>query len=230
MNHRSKRTSTRTATTERRILESARRLLSSQSAHALTMRRVAAGAGVTIGAIYKHFRDRDALLARITSEAFGELELILLRAVAPLPVGSFDRVVALGASYISFAEEHREEFRILFSSGPTTRRAPVKMSELPGSRAYEILRQCVEEAIAAGEMRDVDPALATFFLWSRVHGLITLAMACDFSDALMPAGVPLTPYLAFELTRDFLVNGLLRAPRRRATSSRNTRRRIALGD
>ena len=36
----------------------------------------------------------------------------------------------------------------------------------------------------AGQIRRDDPDLTAFFLWSRVHGIVTLMMACDFRESL----------------------------------------------
>lgn len=195
---------TATRRTEARILAAARRLLARKGAAALTMRAVAKAAGITIGAIYKHLPSREALLDRLVEEAFSAFELRLLRAIAPHPPGSFDRVVALGREYIAGAREHPEEFALLFAP----RRTPVPMEALPGMAGYGIVRQCVQDAITAGTFRAADPDLVTFFLWSRVHGIIMLLAACDFSSVLMPDGLPITPQIAFELTRDFVAGGL----------------------
>ena len=69
------------------------------------------------------------------------------------------------------------------------------------------MRQCIAEAMDAGTIRQGDPDLATFFLWSRVHGIVSLLMALDFSEVLPLAMEEITPLRLFELSREFLWEG-----------------------
>jgi AcrR family transcriptional regulator len=168
------------------------------------MRAVAEGAGVTPGAIYRHFRGKDALIDRIVRDAFERFELSLLKAIAPHPVGSFERIVAMGEAYIRFAQKHEEEFKVLFS--PFLRK-PRRVDELPGQGGYRILRQCIEEAMASGQIRSADPDLAAFYLYSRVLGIIMLMLAIDFRDEIQ-GEEELTALYLFEATRIFVAEGL----------------------
>lgn len=195
---------TKAARTEARISSSARSLLASGGPDGCTMRAVAERAGVTPGAIYRHFPGKEALIDRIVRDAFEQFELALMRAIAPLPVGSFERIVAMGEAYIGFALRHEEEFKVLFSP---FLREPRKISDLPGQGGYRILRQCVEEAMASGQIRSADPDLAAFFLYSRVLGIIMLTLAIDFREEIV-GDDELTALNLFEATRPFVAKGL----------------------
>lgn len=85
------------------------------------MRAVAQGAGVTAAAIYRHFRDKTALVEHVVTLAFENLDRSLLEAIAPHEVGTFARIAALGEAYLRFAAEHEEEFKVLTSSQLRTR-------------------------------------------------------------------------------------------------------------
>jgi len=192
-------------TTIHTIVEATRALLASKGYEALSMRDVAAQAGITAAAIYRHFPNKDALVDFVVNDTLREFELQLLRAIAPLPVGSFERLAALGSGYIRIATEHREQFKTLFMR---IRHQSRKLADFPGQCGYRVLRQCVVEAMEAGAVGEADPDLVAFFLWSRVHGIVMLLLACDFSDTL-PANIgELTPENLFTLTRDFVVGGL----------------------
>lgn len=202
------RDSTTTLRTRERILGAARGLLAGGGLEACSMRAVAGRAGVTAGAIYKHFRDKEALVERVVAAAFERFEVALLTAIADHPVGSFARIAAMGEAYIAFAGEHEEEFKVLFNPIVTSRK---RMAHLPGHGGYPILRRCIVEAIEMGTIRpDADPDLVALFLWSRVLGILTLLMACDFEDEIAFEG-ELDARGLFEATRDLVVDGL--APR-----------------
>ena len=129
---------------------------------------------------------------------------LLLQAIAPMAVGSFARLAALGEAYIRFASEHEEEFKVLFMPLRGGRR---ELADVPGEGGYPIIRQCVVEAMAAGSVRDDDPDLVAFYLWSRVHGIVMLLLACDLS-AVMGADTGARPLELFGLTRSFVIEGL----------------------
>lgn len=191
------------------IVEATRTLLATQGYEALSMREVAAGAGITPPAIYRHFPNKDALIDFVVKDTLREFELHLLRAIAPLPVGSYERLLALGSAYIRVATEHEAQFKILFTR---IRSRPRKLADFPGQWGYQVLRQCVVEAIDAGILREMDPDLASFFFWSRVHGIVMLLLACDFSDILPPEIGDLTAENLFAATGDLVVSGLKAGP------------------
>lgn len=192
-------------TTVHTIVEATRTLLAERGYDALSMREVAAGAKITAAAIYRHFPNKDALVDYVVNDTLREFELQLLRAVAPLPVGSFERLAALGSGYIRIATEHKEQFITLFTR---IRHRPRKLADFPGQCGYQVLRQCVVEAMDAGTVREADPDLVAFFLWSRVHGIAMLLLSCDFSDTLPAQLGELTADNLFAATRDFVVGGL----------------------
>jgi AcrR family transcriptional regulator len=176
---------------------------------ALSMRDVAARVGITPPAIYRHFPNKDALIEFVVNDTLREFELHLLRAIAPLPVGSYERLLALGSAYIRVATEHEAQFKILFTR---VHDRPRKLADFPGQWGYQVLRQCVIEAIDAGILREMDPDLASFFFWSRVHGIVMLLLACDFSETLPADLGDLTAENLFAATRDFVVSGLKADP------------------
>jgi len=192
-------------TTVHTIVETTRTLLAKRGYDALSMRDVATGAKITAAAIYRHFPNKDALVDYVVDDSLREFELQLLRAVAPLPVGSFERLAALGSGYIRIATEHKEQFKTLFTR---IRHRPRKLADFPGQCGYQVLRQCVVEAMDAGTLRQADPDLVAFFLWSRVHGIAMLLLSCDFSDTLPAQLGDLTAENLFAATRDFVVGGL----------------------
>jgi AcrR family transcriptional regulator len=196
-------------TTIHTIIDATRFLLAERGYEFLSMRDVADRAGITAAAIYRHFPNKDALVDHVVNDTLREFELLLLRAIAPLPVGSFERLAALGSGYIRIATDNKEQFKTLFTR---IRRRPRKLADFPGQCGYLVLRQCVVEAMEAGTVREADPDLVAFFLWSRVHGIAMLLLSCDFSDTLPAEIGDLTPENLFAATRDFVVSGLQAGP------------------
>ncbi|MDN7865618.1 TetR/AcrR family transcriptional regulator [Burkholderia multivorans] len=65
--------SERIEATQRKILESAQRVLREKVFKSATLREIAQGAVVSIGALQHHFESRDVLMARLVDEAMAPL-------------------------------------------------------------------------------------------------------------------------------------------------------------
>jgi AcrR family transcriptional regulator len=123
---------TRSAATLQRILEATRKLLASADYASLSMRAVAAEAGVSPGAIYKHFSSKSHLVDYVCHATLEEFEARLVLAIARFAPGSFERVIAQGVEYIRFALEKPEHFKILFT--PIKARPSISRSSLLPSK------------------------------------------------------------------------------------------------
>ena len=199
--------------TEAAILEAARDLLAQGGLDALSMRAVAARVGTTPTAIYHYFRNKDELVDRVVERGFRESETHLWRAIEPLPVGSIDRLAALGESYIRFAFAHQEYFKIIFGIRTD---APRLLDDVPGRGGYGVLRQCVVDAMEAGSIRRADPDLVVLYLWSIVHGLVTISMACECNAMVEDTDLEIpdeqeAPEYLFQQFRDLIDEGLVLA-------------------
>jgi AcrR family transcriptional regulator len=175
-----------TARTQDRIVDAARALLATAGLAGFSMRAVA------------------ERVERVVELGFEQFERKLLEAIVSLPVGSFARIAALGDAYIRFAAEHEEEFKILFNPVVTGRK---RVKDLPGQGGYAILRRCIVEAMEHGALKESDPDLVAFYLWSRVHGIVMLLLACDFGDEFDVEGGPEAAEL-FDATRVYVTAGL----------------------
>jgi len=153
----------------RALIDAAVSAIAKHGVDALNLRQLAARAGVTPGAPYHHFTDREELLAAIAEEGFGRLgaELIAGRDAAGDEASA--RLEALGRAYINFAISCPGYFRVMFhgdgkSSGPS----------VPGLRAFHLLRDAVLACQEAGTAPAGDPSALVLTAWSAVHGFATL--------------------------------------------------------
>lgn len=143
------------------------RVIARKGMAAATVQEIADEAGVAKGTIYLYFRDRDELVERTFERAIGELmERIDAVLQQKLP---FDAMIrAIMAAKIAFFSANREFFRLYLSlrlaEGPRPRRRKSvchPQYRLRAQRLAEVLR----EAMARGEIRQVDPyRLAVFII------------------------------------------------------------------
>ena len=195
----------RASSTETSILEAARDLLAQGGIDALSMRAVAARVGVSATAIYNYFENKQALVQSVISSGFERFDGYLREAVADRPPGSAERLEALGEAYIRFALENREYFRVLFA---THAELPRDIEELPEGSGYALFRQSVVDAMDAGTIRRTDPDLVVLYLWTLVHGLVTLLLGCKPNARCRHSGDDLDPHDLFARFGEFVYLGL----------------------
>ena len=194
----------RASETEAAILEAARDLLAEGGLEAVSMRSVAGRVGLSATAIYNYFENKGDLVRQVVHQGFERFAGYLQDAVKDLPKGSRERMRAHGRAYLRFALENREYFRVIFAAHGEAG----DMDELPAGGGYPMFRQAVAEAMEAGAIRQADPDLVVLYLWTLVHGLVTLQLAFEPNARCPHSGEPLTSLDLFDRFADFVYQGL----------------------
>src|SRR5262245_1682880 len=86
------------------VLQTAGEIIEKEGLEALSLREVARRAGVSHSAPYRHFPDRERLLAALVEEGFS----MLAEALEKRPRRE------MGEAYVEFALAHPERFRLMF--------------------------------------------------------------------------------------------------------------------
>jgi AcrR family transcriptional regulator len=138
------------------LLRAGAEILEKQGIDALKLRALARGAGVSHNAPYRHFPDRESLLAALAAEGFE----MLGDALEKRPRRE------MGEAYVEFALAHPQRFRLMFGG------------LLPDSpdrdrRAYEALKPSFADL---GDQAGYAAAAA----WGMVHGLSHLLLDGHF--------------------------------------------------
>jgi AcrR family transcriptional regulator len=143
------------------ILRAAGEVLEREGVATLSVREAARRAGVSHNAPYRHFPDRDSLLAALAAEGFAWLGKSL--------ESRFGR--EMGEAYVHFALENPQRYRLMFGG-------------LLRVEAHPELRESARAAYAALEKafagQGVDPDKAAAAAWSLVHGFATLLLDGHF--------------------------------------------------
>lgn len=137
------------------LLQTAGEMLEKQGLASLSLRELARRAGVSHNAPYRHFPDRDSLLAALAAQGFE----LLGNALAARPRRE------MGEAYVEFALAHPQRFRLMFGGHLAL--------ENRDRRAYESLQQAFADL---GEHAEFAAAAA----WALVHGLSHLLLDGHF--------------------------------------------------
>ena len=187
----------------RALLDAALAVLTEADARALTLREVARRAGVTHAAPYRHFTDKEALLAAVAEEGFRTLTEAMRAALGAAGEDPVERVEALGVGYVKFALAHPAHFEMMFGPELTWRVEPCSLQDAADS-AFDLLVASVQAGQAAGVLRGEMPLPFALLAWSTVHGLATLLVHGNLkhvADQLPPTAEALARQITRDLTR-----------------------------
>jgi len=174
--------------TRSRILREARELLLDSGLTGFSMRAVAERVGVSATALYRHFDDRDALLASLLDEGFRNFGGYLMRALS----GStpLERFRLTGKGYLDFALENPRDYELMFLTNCEDLGLQ-RMSEQIQQRAqgtFVFLIDRISECMEAGVFARAEPRTVAVTVWAQVHGLASLWLVGQLSKNLDPAG------------------------------------------
>ncbi|PZR03426.1 MAG: TetR/AcrR family transcriptional regulator [Archangium gephyra] len=152
-------------------------LVREHGARGFSVAEAARRAGVSSAAPYRHFADRDAMLAAAALQAFLELDEEFDR--LELGPDLATSAAQIATSYLTFAQADPARFEILFSAG------------LDKAAHPELLEQ------AASIQRRLERAIAPFVpasdlvgrgaeLWSLAHGIATLNAGGNLQHVIAP--------------------------------------------
>lgn len=145
------------------LLEKALILLEKQGEGGLGLRDLARAVGVSAAAPYRHFDSRAALLEALAVTGF---QRFTARMEAVAETAPDDPVAAMGRTYVVFALQNANLFRLMFSP-------QLKKDNRPGLRiaadaAFDTLRR----AVGPGP----DARVRALAAWAKVHGLAVLLL------------------------------------------------------
>ncbi len=159
------------------LIETGLSWLSTRQGDDISLREVARLVGVSATAVYRHFPDKQALIAALCER--GEAGLATAQRAAADDVGGGGAGFgASGQAYVRFALANPGLFRLMMSARPAT--GPLKDVLDDKSTAMRGLRADVAAALPNSE--DTQQRLAAIHAWSLVHGMAMLML-----DGMIPS-------------------------------------------
>lgn len=160
------------------LIEATRQLVEEHGPDNFSVAQAARLAGVSSGAPYKHFKDRDEMLKAVAMDGMKRKYERLVKALEPLPKGSLDRIETLGRLYVDFALNEPGVFRLVFGFSDNDGEDEPLMNQ--GLMTHGMVQQTVAECLGEDTIND-DARERTMILWSFVHGLSFLVIDCKLT-------------------------------------------------
>ncbi len=183
------------------LLEAARKLIEQYGPAGFSLTEAARLAGVSPAAPYRHFRDRDALLAEVARSGFerfaARLDLAWDNGI-PTPLSAFDN---LGKAYLAFARAEPASYTVMFEAGLAASGEPIPAAE----RAFDVLQKAATALCRQLPENERPPIkLMSLHIWAISHGVATLFAQGD----LQARKVPMNPDEILESAMLIYLKGL----------------------
>ena len=167
------------------LLRAALELIAQKGPAGFTFAEAARWAGVSPAAPYRHFRDRDELLASVALRGFEKFEAVLARAWDDGRPDVFVALDRLGKAYLKFARTEPAYYSAMFEAGIPLATNP-ELREV-GERAFAVLRDAAEKLCAQIPLRTRPPALmVALHIWAMSHGVASLFGRGDAARRALP--------------------------------------------
>ena len=167
------------------LIKAALDLISQKGPAGFTFAEAARAAGVSPAAPYRHFRDRDALIADVARQGFTLFAGHLARAWndgEPTARAAFER---LGVAYLAFARTEPAYFSAMFESGLSLAEFPEVSVE--SEKAFTVLRTACEGVLETMPKDKRPPAMMmALHIWSLSHGIAALFGRGDKARRALP--------------------------------------------
>jgi len=160
-------------------------LIAERGLSGFTFAEAARAAGVSSAAPYRHFRDRQALIADVARQGFERLGAELARAWndgRPTPQRALENV---GRAHLAFARDQPAYFSAMFEAGIALDSDPELFDA--SERAFAIVRSATEAVCATLPKQARPPVLmVSLHIWAMSHGIASLFGRGDAGRRRLP--------------------------------------------
>jgi AcrR family transcriptional regulator len=170
---------------ERALIATALELIQTEGLEALTLRRVGAVAGVSRSALYRHFDDKAALMARIAFDGFRLLHETLMRVRANAAPDAGDTLEVLAAAHVHFARANPSHYATMFGGSVTDWRKHPELARQADAARGEVVG-AIREAQRRGGLGSEDPMLIAEVMWALTFGIARLGTSSQLAQTALP--------------------------------------------
>ena len=189
------------------MIRVAQDLLETEGPSGWTVRAAARIAGVSSGAPYRHFADKDALLAAVAARGFDELKSEIDARIARASASALSRFQALGEAYDSFALARPGRYSIMFGRTVVDPKIHAEL-KAAADRTFSTLASEVKHAQEAGMLRaDRSAEELAAAAWSMIHGLSDLLLSGRLSGIAGTDPLTLTAQVGRMMFEGLLARG-----------------------
>ena len=166
------------------LVETALALIAERGLAGLAFAEIARAVGVSPAAPYRHFRDRNALMAEIARRGFASLEQRLADALARAGRDPVSGVLGCGRAMLAYARREPASYAAMFETGfPDPREPAVREAAMA---AFAVLRRAADGAVADAPAPRPPASMVALHVIALAHGVASLFVTAAGSRPELP--------------------------------------------
>ena len=155
------------------LLDTALEQLRTAGTESLSLRAMARAIGVSQTAPYRHFTDKDELLAALATRGYQALLETLQKTGQSASESPKEQLFAFARAYVDYAAENPELFKLMF--GPSLQPLDKYPELRDASReTLSLVQKILHRGIQRGDFKEQDITYLANSGWAGIHGLATL--------------------------------------------------------
>jgi len=142
----------------------------------LTLKILSDATDTSRSAIYKHFKNKDALIERVIEEGFVVFDIQTTPLVDKPSISIVDKLYIIGKLYLDFAKNNANLYHLLFGKKYAHIRESLLSIKDDNCSAFTRLKKMVEEGQEKGIIKRDDSYKQSIVIWASMHGLSSLVI------------------------------------------------------
>lgn len=159
-------------------------ILKQEGVRGLSLRSAAQKAGVSHSAPYAHFKDKQALIAAISTRGLQQFYEMVSHIAASHQGNPGEQLYEVAWAYTKFAMTDTGLFKIIFSSIIEREHDYPDFVEI-SHRNFGLIVEVIENNQKAGILKQGDSELIALSVWSMVHGFISLVLEKQIPSSIL---------------------------------------------
>ncbi len=140
----------------------------------LTLKVLSDATGTSRSAIYKHFKNKDALIETIIEKGFEKFDVATTPYLHDKNKALIDRFYLTGKLYVEFAKNNPNLYRLLFGKKYAHIREELLSIKDEDCSGFAALQTTVEDGQKQGILKKEDSYRQAIVIWATMHGLSSL--------------------------------------------------------
>lgn len=140
----------------------------------LTLKVLSDATGTSRSAIYKHFKNKDALIETIIERGFDKFDVETTLYLKDASKALVDRFYLTGKLYVTFARENPNLYRLLFGKKYAHIREELLSIKDEDCSGFAALQKTVEDGQKQGILKKDDSYRQAIVIWAAMHGFSSL--------------------------------------------------------
>jgi AcrR family transcriptional regulator len=169
------------------LIKAGTEILADKGLGGLSLRQVAKQAGVSHAAPYAHFKDKQALIAAISTEGFKQLYSQIESVKKAHQAEPESLLIETAWSYVQFALNEPDRFKLMFSSVLEKEKEYPEFVEISQDN-FQQLVEIIEICQQANILKGGDSDLIALSVWGTVHGFVSLLLEGQISHTVLEKG------------------------------------------